>query len=77
TNREELAGIRGAIEYYAWVGQQFGQTPGAGRRDQIVAGIGARAEHDLALTTRLIAGLQALDGISIYGITDPAAFGRR
>ncbi|MGQ3072456.1 MAG: cysteine desulfurase-like protein [Ferrovibrionaceae bacterium] len=77
TNREELAGIRGAIEYYAWVGQQFGKVPGACRRNQIIAGIGAMADHDLALTTRLIAGLRALDGIRIYGITDPAAFGRR
>ena len=77
TNREELAGILGAIEYYAWVGQTAGQAADGTRRARIVAGIGEMARHDLALTSRLISGLQALDGVKIFGITDPDSFGRR
>jgi cysteine desulfurase family protein (TIGR01976 family) len=43
TNREELAGVRGAIEYYAWVGQIFGTPASNSRRDCIVAGVKAMA----------------------------------
>lgn len=77
TNREELAGVYGAIEYYAWVGDKFGAPAAATRRDRIVAGVQAMARHDLDLMTRLISGLQALDGVKILGITDPQAFHRR
>jgi cysteine desulfurase family protein (TIGR01976 family) len=77
TNREELAGVRGAIEYYAWVGQTFGTPASNSRRDCIVAGVKAMAAYEKPLMARLIAGLQLLPGIRIFGITDSAAFDRR
>ena len=77
TNREELAGCAGAIDYYAWVGETFGKPGNNSRRAKILAGIEAMGAHDHALTARLIEGLQALPGVKIYGITDPAALNRR
>jgi cysteine desulfurase family protein (TIGR01976 family) len=77
TNREELAGVRGAIEYYAWVGQTLGTPASNSRRDCIVAGVKAMAAYEKPLMARLIDGLQALPGVRIFGITDPAAFDRR
>lgn len=76
-NREELAGVMGAIDYYAWVGETFGQPEAPTRRARIVAGVRAMSDYDLALVQRLIAGLQAVPGLTILGITDPAAFERR
>jgi cysteine desulfurase family protein (TIGR01976 family) len=77
TNREELAGVRGAIEYYAWVGQTFGNPTSNSRRDCIVEGAKAMAAYEKPLMSRLVEGLQAMEGVRIFGITDPTAFGRR
>jgi cysteine desulfurase family protein (TIGR01976 family) len=77
TNREELAGVQGAIEYYAWVGQTFGTPASNSRRDCIAAGVKAMAAYEKPLMARLIEGLQVLQGVRIFGITDPAAFDRR
>lgn len=77
TNREELAGCAAAIDYYAWVGETFGQPADDSRRARIAAGVAAMNAHDHAMTSRLIKGLQALPGIRIYGITDMAAMDRR
>lgn len=79
TNREELAGIMGAIEYYEWLGKTYGGAtdPALTRRQRIVAGIQAMLRHDHALAERLIAGLKQIPGVRIMGITDPAQFDRR
>lgn len=77
TNREELAGVAGAIDYYAWVGETMGQPEGDSRRAKIMAGVEAMIAHDHDMTLRLIEGLKALPGVKIYGITDPTAIDRR
>ena len=79
TNREELAGIMGAVEYYEWLGKTYGGAtdPALTRRQRIVAGVEAMLRHDHALAERLIKGLQQIPGVRIMGITDPAHFSRR
>ena len=77
TNREALAGVAGAIDYFAWVGSQFGQPANDSRRARIVAGYEAMKAHDRALVERLIAGLDEFPGIRVLGLTDPVAFDRR
>lgn len=79
TNREELAGIMGAIEYYEWLGRKFGGATDATltRRQRIVAGIEAMLRHDHALAERLIAGLKLIPNLRVMGITDRANFSRR
>jgi cysteine desulfurase family protein (TIGR01976 family) len=79
TNREELAGIMGAIEYYEWLGKNFGgaTNPALTRRQRIVAGVEAMLRHDHDLAERLIAGLTQVKNLRIMGITDRAAFSRR
>jgi cysteine desulfurase family protein (TIGR01976 family) len=47
------------------------------RRAAIEAAFAAIHEHERALTERLIAGLQKIGGLKIYGITDPARFEQR
>jgi len=51
-------------------------APGAAdaseRRRELVAGMSAIVEYERALAARLIAGLGAIRGVTIHGITDPA-----
>lgn len=80
---EGQAGVIGAIEYLQWLGTTMGsphlhEHPGVPRRTaEIHAAMAAMAEYEYALSGRLIAGLQAIDGVQVHGITDPASFERR
>jgi cysteine desulfurase family protein (TIGR01976 family) len=78
TNREELAGVLGAMEYFAWFGSAIGGAEAAAsRRERIVAGVRAMQGHDQALALRLIDGLKRMPGLRIMGISDPAHVARR
>ncbi|MCY7300532.1 MAG: cysteine desulfurase-like protein, partial [Ilumatobacteraceae bacterium] len=80
---EGQAGTIGALEYLQWLGTTMGaehmpSTPGLRPRTrELHAALAAMADYEHALSGRLIAGLQQLDGVEVRGITDPAAFDRR
>ncbi|MBU1050001.1 cysteine desulfurase-like protein [Candidatus Bipolaricaulota bacterium] len=77
-NFEAMAGATAAIDYIASVGRRFGGTaPNVSRRAALVAGMTAIQEYETALAGRLIAGLQPIPGIRVYGITEPARFDER
>jgi len=72
---EGIAGTLAAIEYLASVGDRFGNpapSPRAARRDRLVAGMRAVEAYEQALSTRLLAGLATIPGLTVYGIADPA-----
>lgn len=80
---EAQAGATAAVDYLASVGQRFGGefTAGfsgfEGRRRDLKAGLAAIRAYERGLCERLIAGLQHIPGLRIYGITDPALLDRR
>lgn len=77
-NREQLAGVHGAIEYIRSVGDQFGGLNNAGSgRTCLAAGLSAMKRHDDMLAQRLIDGILTVPGTRILGISDPAAIERR
>jgi cysteine desulfurase family protein (TIGR01976 family) len=77
-SREALAGVLGAVEHFAWLGEAFGEVgAGASRRQRIAAGIAAADRHERKLTAHLIAGLSRFNTVSIQGITRPEALARR
>jgi len=82
-NFEALAGATAAVDYLASLGQRFGgefagQFPGfEGRRRDLKAGLAAMRAYETGLCRRLVAGLQEIPGLRIYGITDPARFDQR
>jgi selenocysteine lyase/cysteine desulfurase len=82
-NHEGMAGTTAAVDYLASVGQHFGEDfidrfPGfTGRRLQLKAGLSAIQTYERGLAGRLVAGLQSVPGLRIYGITDPARFAWR
>jgi cysteine desulfurase family protein (TIGR01976 family) len=77
-NYEGIAGTRAAVQYLADVGRRHGDVGGeATRRDALVAGMTAIMAYERELVGRLIAGLQAIPGVTIHGITDRARFAER
>lgn len=77
TNREELAGVHGAIDYLASLGQDYGKPSGSDLRLRLAAGYAAMKDYEDVLTRRLIDGLMTIRGVRVLGITDPARFSRR
>jgi len=82
-NHEGLAGVIGAIEYLAAVGEEFGEAyaPQAkgfkGRRKQLKQAMFATRAYEQILSQRLLKGLQAIDKVTIAGIMDMDALGER
>ena len=77
-NHEGIAGVLGAVEYFEWLGQQFGsqysaeltQAGYSGRRLELKKGLTALHAYEMELNRALLAALQSIPGLDIYGITD-------
>ena len=77
-NHEGIAGVLGAIEYFEWLGKEFGNEDGArlakegytGRRLELKKGMLALRAYEFELNRALLAALQSVPGLDIYGITD-------
>jgi len=82
-NHECLAGLVGTLSYIAEVGRPFidqdaATFPGmTGRRLELHAAMAAIQEHERMLVARLLAGLAAIPGIRIYGLTKESDLARR
>lgn len=78
TSREALAGVLGAVEYFGWLGETFGEKRTTQtRRTLVSAGIAAAERHERAITVRLIEGLDAMPRVRILGLTAKQALARR
>jgi cysteine desulfurase family protein (TIGR01976 family) len=76
-NFEGLAGSLAAVGYLEDVGVMAGAAPDASRRDKLVMAMRAIRNVEMPLYRRLHDGLAAIDGVRLFGITDPVAFDRR
>lgn len=77
-NHEGLAGTAAAIEYIAELGRQAGESAAArGRRDDLKMAMTAIQEYERTLSQKLIAGLQAIPGVRVFGITDAERYHQR
>jgi len=81
---ESIAGTLAATDYLRDIGRSYGDVAGAPgaahaseRRRELVAGMTAIQRYEGELVTRLIDGLEQIEGIAIHGITDRSAFGSR
>jgi cysteine desulfurase family protein (TIGR01976 family) len=74
--QELIAGIAAAVEYLAALGKRH--DPAAqDRRSALLAAYRVTHQHEMALLAKLLEGLQQIDGLRIFGITDPAKFDQR
>jgi cysteine desulfurase family protein (TIGR01976 family) len=81
---EAAAGMLGAVEYLAWIGETFGApfrerlaSRFSGRRLALKAGMEAIREQEAALTAGLADRLGTIRGLEVRGITDRARFASR
>jgi cysteine desulfurase family protein (TIGR01976 family) len=82
-NHEGIAGTLAAVEYLAAVGRRYGeafagQFPGfSGHALDLKTGMTAIKTYERTLFERLMDGLERIERISMYGITDRARFDQR
>lgn len=74
-SHEGIAGIGAAIDYFAGIGGP--SLPGGSRRQQLVTAFEQLFAYEKQLGARLIAGLRAIPGVTVQGITDSSALDRR
>ena len=82
-NFEGLAGTTAAINYLAEIGRDYGSafadelTGFEGRRKELKQAMKAISAYELDLGTYLMAQLETIPELTIYGITEPDEFGDR
>ncbi len=77
-NHEGIAGVLGAVEYFEWIGKQFGgeYTEGLsadgyqGRRLELKKGMTAIRAYEFELGRALLSALEAVPGLRLYGLAD-------
>ena len=69
---EAMAGTTAAVDYIASIGRRFGEPANGSRRSAIIEGMASVRSYECTLAERLIAGLQRIAGVRIYGVVDPA-----
>jgi len=75
-NHECVAGIKACVDYWEELGRRS-KPPVASRRQAILAAHQAIHPHERALMEKMIAGLLAIPGLRLYGISDPRRFENR
>jgi len=77
-NHEGIAGILGAIEYFEWVGKEFGgeyadelkQQGYSGRRLTLKQAMSAIHAYEFELSRAVLSTLESVPGLRIFGNTD-------
>lgn len=73
-NHEGIAGVLGAVEYFQWVGREFGdkniESGYQGRRLELKQAMTAIHAYELELERALLAALESVPGLHLYGLTD-------
>jgi cysteine desulfurase family protein (TIGR01976 family) len=84
-NHECIAGVLGTIEYYEWLGRQFGEQYGpslsragyTGRRLVIKQAQAAIHDYERELCRAMLGTLAAVPRLKVYGLTDRALLEER
>jgi cysteine desulfurase family protein (TIGR01976 family) len=72
-NHEGIAGVLGAMEYFQWVGREFGKDfegSDSGRRFDLKKAMTAIHAYELGLSRELLAALESVPGLRLYGLAD-------
>lgn len=83
TNHEGIAGTLAAINYLAAVGRAYGHpfagevAAYTGRRRELKQALRAIAAYERSLLTYLLAELQTIPGLTVYGLTNPQDLSER
>jgi cysteine desulfurase family protein (TIGR01976 family) len=75
-NHEGIAGVLGAVEYFEWLGGQFGGSQDwsesrlSGRRLTLKKALSVIRAYEFELSRALIETIHSVPGVRIYGLTD-------
>ncbi len=77
-NHEGIAGVLVALEYFEWIGREFGQNHMEGlkedgyqgRRLELKKAMTAIRAYEFEIGRALLSALQAVPGLTIFGLTD-------
>ena len=75
-NHECIAGIKACVDYWEELGRRTNPAV-TNRRAAILTAHEAIHAHERDMTQKMIAGLLAIPGLKLYGITDPRSFDNR
>jgi cysteine desulfurase family protein (TIGR01976 family) len=75
-SHEGIAGIKACVDYWEEIGRRSNPTV-ATRRAAIEAAHELIHQHERAMMEKMIAGLIAIPGLKLYGISDPNRFENR
>ena len=74
-NHEGIAGVLGAVEYFEWIGKEFGDNSNAltnymGRRLELKKAMAVIHDHEIKVSRALLSALQSVPGLTVFGLTD-------
>jgi selenocysteine lyase/cysteine desulfurase len=75
-NHECIAGIKACVDYWEDLGRRANPEV-TSRRAAILAAHEATHQHERKMTEKMIAGLLAIPGLKLYGISDASRFDNR
>jgi cysteine desulfurase family protein (TIGR01976 family) len=80
-NHEAIAGLLGTLEYFEWIGKEFGGTASFpaydGRRLVFKRALAAIREYEKGLCLALAEVIGRVPGTWVYGLMDPGRFNER
>lgn len=80
-NFEGIAGVLGTLEYFAWLGEKFGEPDGpeqhSGHRSLLMQAMGAINEYELQLSRQLLEMLLETPGVTLYGLQEESRLSER
>ncbi|MBV6397314.1 MAG: Cysteine desulfurase SufS [Anaerolineales bacterium] len=77
-NHEGIAGVLGAVEYFEWVGKEFGGAKkNEARRPALEKAMTVIHAHEMDLNRAILSTLQSIPGLHLYGLTDPNRLAER
>ena len=76
-SHEGMAGTKAAIEHIAWIGREYSGNPELSRRDALIEAYDAIEQYERGLFLRMLEGLEGIEGLKIWGITEPNRISER
>ncbi len=76
-SHEGMAGTMAAIDHIAWIGREYSGDSYLSRRDALKQAYSAIEAHERGLCLKMLEGLGRIDGLKIWGITDPNRISER
>ena len=76
-SHEGMAGTKAAIDHIAWVGREACGGADLSRRDALIEAYVAIEEYEQNLCLRMLEGLGKIEGLKVWGITEPSRISER